>query len=477
MCYISLNIGIGHNKPIYFLIKQTFSHEKMAATELGGVESQSKESAINQGKFKCCITKECSVKICIKCLSIYHRSCAERLTLKVIDFNKVICCGKDETQITVDHEPANKEKMDLEINYLKKLLEENEEKISVLKENNTLLKDKIAYLNKEITNINTASVIEREGVTKKGVQTKTLSEEMYSKNLSFINQKPVHQIQKNNLNIMQNKQMDIMQEIINLEPSTSNMRHVNNRNGPSNQSETEISGASNKSPRNNMQDTYSFKQVLIAGKSLNKNVERVTGNTKKTKSSDINLRFAETANAENDFVDKDNLRKLEEKQKYIMEEVLNLERDKTSLKTNEKNLKSQEMQFMKRRPNIGNGEGDGAFHGKNEDNRKIWLFITRVPDDVTGENIKHYIETRTETDDVQIKKLPTYNSKSDNQSFMIGVQPHLQNTIYQTKFWPRKIVFDRFNFKRGRRFLDSHSHTSMENDADIQADSFLTPSM
>ena len=130
------------------------------------------------------------------CLSIYHRSCAERLTLKVIDCNKVICCGKENTQITVDHEPANKEKMDLEINYLKKLLEEMEEKISVLKENNTLLKDKIAYLNKEIININTASIIKREGVVKKDVQTKTLSEEFNPKNLSVINQKPVHQIQK-----------------------------------------------------------------------------------------------------------------------------------------------------------------------------------------------------------------------------------------------------------------------------------------
>ena len=253
------------------------------------------------------------------------------------------------------------------------------------------------------------------------------------------------------------------------------MRRGNNRNVPSSQSETGISGANIKSPRNNIQDTYSYKQVLIDGKTLNKNVERVTGNTKKTRSSGINFRIAETENAENDFVDKDNLRKLEEKQKPIMDELINLERDKINQKSNGKNLKSQEMQFMKRRPNIGNGEGDGAFHGKNENNRKIWLFITRVPDDVTGDNIKQYIETRTETNDVQIKKLPTYNSKSDNQSFMIGVQPHLQNTVYQTKFWPRKIVFDRFNFKRGRRFLDSHSHTDMENDADIQAESFLTP--
>ncbi|KAJ8927206.1 hypothetical protein NQ314_020359 [Rhamnusium bicolor] len=87
--------------------------------------------------------------------------------------------------------------------------------------------------------------------------------------------------------------------------------------------------------------------------------------------------------------------------------------------------------------------GDGAFHGKNEKDRKIWLFITRVPDDVDDGNIKSYIETRTDTNDVQVKKLPTYNANLDNQSYHKGqviIYHEGVQTIYNPKFWPRKIV-------------------------------------
>lgn len=185
----------------------------------------------------------------------------------------------------------------------------------------------------------------------------------------------------------------------------------------------------------------------------------------------INLETSSTVG-----VSQTNLKKLEEKQRNIMEELINIEQDKINIRNTEEKQEFQEVRSRrKRRPNVGNGEGDGAFHGKNEKDRKIWLFISRVPDDVNDENIKNYIETRTNTNDVQVKKLPTHNSHPDNQSFMIGVQPHLQTDIYKSTFWPRKIIFDRFNFKRGRRFLD----TNIREDGDIstQPISFLTTSM
>lgn len=108
----------------------------------------------------------------------------------------------------------------------------------------------------------------------------------------------------------------------------------------------------------------------------------------------------------------------------------------------------------KRRHNMGNGEGNKDFHGKNENNnKKIWMFVSRVPDSVTEENIEKYIKEHTKSDNVCIKKLKTQNVRKDNQSFMIGVEPHLKELVYEPNFWPKRILYNRFNFKLGQHFL------------------------
>lgn len=117
----------------------------------------------------------------------------------------------------------------------------------------------------------------------------------------------------------------------------------------------------------------------------------------------------------------------------------------------------------RRKINIGSGDGDQKFHGKIEKNRKIWLFVTRVPDDVGAEDIKNYIITHTKPvnssehthveRDVEVKVLDTNNTRPNNQSFMVGVEPEFQEEIYNSSFWPRKIGYERFNFRKGQRFL------------------------
>ena len=123
----------------------------------------------------------------------------------------------------------------------------------------------------------------------------------------------------------------------------------------------------------------------------------------------------------------------------------------------------QVAQRRRRKINIGSGDGDQKFHGKNEKTRKIWLYVTRVPDDVGAEDIKNYIITHTKPvnpseqthveRDVEVKVLDTNNTRSNNQSFMVGVEPEFQEEIYKSSFWPRKIGYERFNFRKGQRFL------------------------
>lgn len=122
---------------------------------------------------------------------------------------------------------------------------------------------------------------------------------------------------------------------------------------------------------------------------------------------------------------------------------------------------------------VGNGEGDKTFHGrKGITNKKIWLFISRVPDSISDKNIKDYIETRTSTTDTYIKKLPTINAGQDNQSFMVGVDPKIQDEVYDSSFWPKKVIYGRFDFKMGRRFLDNPRKPNISSNP--QANSFLT---
>ncbi|KAG5897798.1 hypothetical protein JTB14_011800 [Gonioctena quinquepunctata] len=99
---------------------------------------------------KCCENKKCGVKVCINCFAIYHKSCAKRnQQLKILSENKVICCEKtDNTQDQKQFNESEKEMLQLEIRYLKELLEETRDKNNILNINNSLLLDKVGLLEK-----------------------------------------------------------------------------------------------------------------------------------------------------------------------------------------------------------------------------------------------------------------------------------------------------------------------------------------
>ena len=155
--------------------------------------------------------------------------------------------------------------------------------------------------------------------------------------------------------------------------------------------------------------------------------------------------------------------------KQVIENALQIanKNANTEPSRNRNNEGFREVRKRRRQPKIGSGDGDDNFPGRNDKpDKKIWLFISKVSDSITEDNIKHYIETRTNTNNVYIKKLPTDNAGKNNQSFMVGVDPQLQVEVYEPSFWPKKVRFDRFNFRLGRRFLDNAS-------GDSQQDSFL----
>lgn len=130
---------------------------------------------------------------------------------------------------------------------------------------------------------------------------------------------------------------------------------------------------------------------------------------------------------------------------------------------------------------IGNAENKGGenceFEGnKQKKTKKLWLFISRVKSTVTEEVIKKYISKKAKTDinNVYVKLLKTYwMIENDNNCFMVGLQFTLHDLIYDNNFWPSGVAYERFDFKRGRRFLDNPRHSLPRNVTQTDNDSLL----
>ena len=104
-----------------------------------------------------------------------------------------------------------------------------------------------------------------------------------------------------------------------------------------------------------------------------------------------------------------------------------------------------------------------VFCGKPEStDKKVWLFVSRVKDTVTEDNIKTYIQKKTNLadNDVTVVKFPTkYDSiRKDCKCFKVGIKFDLKDKVYENDFWPSRVAFSRFKFdiqpKERGDFLD-----------------------
>lgn len=114
--------------------------------------SDSSVVAKNGSKMKCCPTRGCSVYVCTRCFAVYHRSCSKKFSnLKIIDPIKctAICCGEADLKIPQasagggEVDMAMYRERELEVKYLRMLLEEVQDKNRVLQMNNDLLLEKL----------------------------------------------------------------------------------------------------------------------------------------------------------------------------------------------------------------------------------------------------------------------------------------------------------------------------------------------
>ncbi|CAH1107492.1 unnamed protein product [Psylliodes chrysocephalus] len=107
-----------------------------------------------------------------------------------------------------------------------------------------------------------------------------------------------------------------------------------------------------------------------------------------------------------------------------------------------------------------------AFEGAKsaDNNRKLWVFISRVKNQVTEDQIKNYISNKAKNDqsEISVKALKTYYQNKNNKCFLVGTDLSLKNVIYEQNFWPAGVAFERFNFKKGQHFLDNNRENKNE---------------
>ncbi|EFA04785.1 hypothetical protein TcasGA2_TC014834 [Tribolium castaneum] len=103
-----------------------------------------------------------------------------------------------------------------------------------------------------------------------------------------------------------------------------------------------------------------------------------------------------------------------------------------------------------------NSDKDHAMKtaGNNKE-KKIWLFVAGEKEHVTEGMIQGYTAKKLDegTSNIEIKSIPTYFKKENKKCFLVGV-PTTYKEVYNEQFWPRGIRYTRFDFRKGKHFLD-----------------------
>ena len=122
--------------------------------------------------------------------------------------------------------------------------------------------------------------------------------------------------------------------------------------------------------------------------------------------------------------------------------------------------------------NIFIGTGDTTenetFIGRDDKNKKVWLFISRIPDTIDDTIVRNYIKKKTNItneDDLVVKHIPTKleQLRPNSKGFQVGIRYDLLDKVYQQDFWPRNVAFERYKFRRQPR-QDDRTSEETEND-------------
>lgn len=108
----------------------------------------------------------------------------------------------------------------------------------------------------------------------------------------------------------------------------------------------------------------------------------------------------------------------------------------------------------------GNTETPEDFIGRDNSHKKVWLFLSKIPDRVDERMVGNYI-----INDVVEKHLDTRigKTKPNNKCFHVGIKYDLKDVVYEPTFWPKNVAYQRFRFKRQYEEQNTNEETQKEN--------------
>ncbi|KAK9886029.1 hypothetical protein WA026_014815 [Henosepilachna vigintioctopunctata] len=139
---------------------------------------------------------------------------------------------------------------------------------------------------------------------------------------------------------------------------------------------------------------------------------------------------------------------VENKQTNILELDKNKE-ESNSMEVPWRKVVSRRIRTIGTAQTTANNEINTAFQGRNNGNKKVWLFLSRIKTGVTEEIIKTYLNEKLELSAQEtpiVKKINTFHKMEDNECFQIGLDIKYRDQVYECTFWPSGVAFARFKF-------------------------------
>lgn len=397
---------------------------KMASSEEGNENASSDFSHKLEAKtFKCCQNKQTKITVCVNCGNVFHQSCFLRNKVKFVKISdtRIMCCEK---QPGNNHSDIQNLKNEVEL--LKKLIEEKDEKckllldhITLLKQNNQLLEEKIEFTKNDSTkNHNFQQNLGRnKWATKKDQQqtkeTKTgpLQKTTESKGINI-----------NNLNDLENKQMLVMQNIIDLEqPKTSSqITQIN----------VDYTKAYEIEQRKIMQDVINLAKPVADKQQVLLENKNTTEQEEKNWTNDSDIQLAKP----------------------------------NSVHTNSNENEWQQPKYRrinKNKISVGVPEKGSAMTRLKTVERLSWIYLSNLEKDITPEDITACLDD-TYADKYVCQKL-TRNYPTKVASFKLGVPTHMERQVKSLDFWIAGTIVDTYRF-RGKK-----SDTSKEQEISVKA--------
>lgn len=371
---------------------------------MAGSSKQTTELSVKNCKM--CGKETKSALNCVKCDSSYHPACAVRAKyVKITGYNKLLCPDCSEDRLI---KMSKFELMEISNNLLNEM-------VLHLYETNSLLKDKIQLLEDKLTLM--------------------LKNEVSEKNV-------IH----GDLGLTSNKQKQDMQPLISLcSPVVPNSESqifltMNNDNQCSVLTVADHHNTAN----------FNSEQCDINGSVQTVQLATVKDNSMSNCHMSKSPNMIVENKGDRDLINTITPSEMHNKNQKPEVEMLNNNKDlpgSNEIHSNGNRLisnkyKNQHSKYESVRR--GNAEDVDDFKPAP---RRMWLFVGRASKEMDEDKVKSYVLRKTgigNEDEVVVKRL---SSKSESNSFQVGVPIAQYEVVNSENFWPNGIVFRKFNFR------------------------------